>query len=314
MHNDHSAFNMSKPSLQDIRVCELFAGIGGFRLGLEQASPRFRTVYANDLNPYCSKVYRYHYYQDNTFQEKDIRNVDTATIPKFDLLVGGFPCQPFSSIGNRQGLSDQQGRGTLFKEILRFAKDLQPKMLLLENVPGLHSINAGDTFKTILCGLGELGYTCEWQVFNSKYFGVPQNRRRIFITGYLTANRCGGGTVFPIRFTNSIYHSQKLSKKVSSTLTTVYNKHGNGGNTYIITNNNKPLQLRAFTPVECERLQGFPDNWTRYGLEGSTGKKAVELSVGRRYILCGNAVTVNVIKYLGGLVLRFFDENFGGTM
>lgn len=164
-----------------IKVAELFAGIGGFRLGLEQASPRFKTVWANEIDKHASQIYRTHW-NDGSLHEGDIREIQTSDIPDIDLLAGGFPCQPFSMAGKREGFADT--RGTLFHEILRVAKAKQPKMLFLENVKGLLSHDNGDTFETILRALGNAGYWWEYKVLNSKFFGVPQNRERVFIIGH----------------------------------------------------------------------------------------------------------------------------------
>ncbi|MCD1978411.1 DNA cytosine methyltransferase, partial [Listeria monocytogenes] len=114
-------------------------------------------------------------------------------IGSVDVICGGFPCQAFSIAGKRRGFEDT--RGTLFFEIARFASILRPRLLFLENVKGLLNHNNGDTFETIIRALDELGYDLEWQVFNSKYFGVPQNRGRVFIIGHLRGERTG--KVFP---------------------------------------------------------------------------------------------------------------------
>jgi len=124
----------------------------------------------------------------------DIRGVNPATIPDFDLLCAGFPCQAFSVAGKRKGFQDT--RGTLFFEILRVAEAKRPALLLLENVKGLLNHDGGRTFTVILQSLDELGYWVEWQVLNSKHFGVPQNRERVFIIGH---SRNGGTKpIFPI--------------------------------------------------------------------------------------------------------------------
>jgi len=114
---------------------------------------------------------------------RDIRTVPTTDIPNHDLLVGGFPCQAFSIAGKRRGFDDT--RGTLFFEIARILKDKNPKYFILENVKGLLSHDNGFTFKTIISTLTELGYDLQWQVLNSKNFGVPQNRERVFIVGHI---------------------------------------------------------------------------------------------------------------------------------
>lgn len=212
-----------------LRVCELFAGIGGFRLGLEKASDQFQTVFANELDKWAASIYRHHW-SDDSLCEGDIRNVQAQDLHDFDILCGGFPCQPFSTAGKRSEFRDP--RGTLIYEIIRIAKEKQPPMLLLENVPGLLSIQQGKTFQTILEALGELGYICEWKVFNSKFFGVPQSRRRVFIVAYLATLKYGGGTFFPIGDSNAV-GVKSCQGQVCGTLTAGYgNRHE--GDTYLI--------------------------------------------------------------------------------
>jgi DNA (cytosine-5)-methyltransferase 1 len=320
-----------------IRICELFAGIGGFRYGLENASCQFKTVFANEWDKWAASIYRYHW-KDGSLCEGDIRNIQTEDIPDFDLLCGGFPCQPFSVAGKRGGLRDS--RGTLFYEILRIAKEKQPKMLFLENVPGLLNIEQGKVFQTILEGLGELGYLCEWKVLNSQFFGVPQHRRRLFIIAH-SANRCGGGgAVFPIGNGSGVCVEENCEQKVCSTLMASYANRGGGG-TYIVQprptaksdeqfrvyadtvptlmarmgtgGGNVPYVLREnqcmrrLTCVECERLQGFPDNWTQNGL--TVAGEPIEISNTQRYKCLGNAVTTNVIAKVGKLILDFFEKD-----
>ena len=120
--------------MHGLRVCELFCGIGGFRHGLEKASTQFETVFANELDKWAASIYRHHW-NDGSLCEGDIRSIQAKDLPDFDILCGGFPCQPFSSAGKRSEFRDP--RGTLIYEIIRLAKEKQPKMLLLENVPGL---------------------------------------------------------------------------------------------------------------------------------------------------------------------------------
>lgn len=128
----------------------------------------------------------------------DIRKADAGSMPDFELLCGGFPCQSFSIAGSRHGFADP--RGTLFFELARVAEARKPPYLLFENVPGLLSHDGGRTFAAILDALDGLGYGVEWQVLNSKDFGVPQSRRRVYIVGYLDA-RCAG-KILPFRETN----------------------------------------------------------------------------------------------------------------
>jgi len=219
-----------------LKVCELFSGIGGFRFGLEKASNQFKTVFANELDKWAASIYRHHW-PNGSLCEADIKNIHTKDIPDFDLLCGGFPCQPYSMAGKRQGLQDP--RGTLFYEILRIAQEKQPQMLLLENVPGLLSSQQGEAFQTILEKMGELGYICEWKVLNSRFFGVPQSRRRVFIVAYTAKRGRGGGTVFPIPQSNDNSYKKTLVGReiVSPTPTTSdRTKCTIGGHTFMTQN------------------------------------------------------------------------------
>lgn len=422
----------------EIRVAELFAGIGGFRLGLEQANNNreflqkqkteslhgstditrrssrvngFRVIWANEWDKYAASIYRKNF-GEKELVEGDITKIDADNIPDFDLLCGGFPCQPFSVAGKRQGFKDL--RGTMFFEVARIAEAKRPKLLLLENVKGLLSHADGGTFETIIRTLDELGYDVEWQVLNSKHFGVPQNRERVFIIGHLRGT--GTRQIFPISESDELsFEDATGEQRVSSCLDANYFKGARKQHTFIKSGDNKmsavshsvrsggrgsldrhsldlikvgdvwegsqcrvydpngiaptvhksggctepliiadrtrsyaglgrnlespkPLantlsgvqkdnlvlldnfggnikqrvksdgvawtldgsktgvmheqSIRRLTPVECERLQGFPDGWTN------------GVSDTQRYKCLGNAVTVNVIKFLGKKLLE----------
>ena len=167
----------------------MFAGIGGFRTGLTRAGG-FQCVGHCEIDKYANASYEAIYEPGK--EERyypDATKIDPADLPDFDLLCGGFPCQAFSIAGRRKGFDDT--RGTLFFEIARLVKSKRPSYLLLENVPGLLSHDKGRTFSVILATLNDLGYRVEWMVLNSKHFGVPQSRRRLFLIGYLDP-RCAG--------------------------------------------------------------------------------------------------------------------------
>lgn len=178
-----------------MKFIDLFAGIGGFRLGMESAG--HECVAFCEIDKFARASYKAIH---NTEGEIELHDITTVTdeeirnIGHVDVICGGFPCQAFSIAGHRRGFEDT--RGTLFFEIARFAAILKPKYLFLENVKGLLNHDKGDTFETILSALDELGYDVEWQVLNSKDFGVPQNRERVFIIGHLRGER--GQKVFPI--------------------------------------------------------------------------------------------------------------------
>lgn len=157
---------------------DLFAGIGGFRLGME--GNNFECVYSSDNNKHAVDMYKANFNEDSF---SDITKVQPAGLKDFDIMCGGFPCQPFSSAGLKQGFSDT--RGTLFFDMLRIMKEKKPKVVFLENVKNLTTHDKGKTFTVILKNLEKLGYTVSTQVLNAKDFGVPQNRERIIIVGTL---------------------------------------------------------------------------------------------------------------------------------
>ena len=175
----------------------MFAGIGGFREGLCRAGG-FECVGHCERDEHAERSYRALFDTRGEWFCEDIRKADTGSMPAFELLCGGFPCQSFSIAGSRHGFADP--RGTLFFELARVAEARKPQYLLFENVPGLLNHDGGRTFEAILNALDRLGYGVEWQVLNSKDFCVPQSRRRVYIVGYLNAN-CAG-KILPFRETN----------------------------------------------------------------------------------------------------------------
>ena len=310
---------------------DLFAGIGGFRLGFEK-NKKYKCLWANEIDKYACKIYRKNF-GDNELVEEDIREISAESIPCHDLLTAGFPCQAFSIAGKRKGFNDT--RGTLFFEICRITKVKRPTLLLLENVKGLLNHKKGETFRIILDSLSELGYDCEWEVLNSKNFGVPQNRERVFIIGHLREQ--SRPKVFPIREADEIH--TKSNRKVSHAIDSNYHKGylNNQQRTFIKIHNMQPrspdrpslkysaggsghlsrkdiaycvdtgftnaielnnYSIRRLTPTECERLQGFPDGWT----EG--------ISDTQRYKCLGNAVTTNVVTEIGKRIARVQQEIF----
>lgn len=352
----------------------MFTGIGGFELGIQNvgtkpqnstntkgAAPQHSfsplCVGYSEIDKYAIKVYERNFSGHRNYG--DATKINAGELPDFDLLVGGFPCQAFSIAGKRAGFDDT--RGTLFFDIARILKEKRPRHLVLENVKGLlsHGKPKGITFETIIGVLTDLGYCVEWQVLNSKDFGVPQNRERVYIVGHL-GNECRGKVfsisgndsednarridsaginnpsrgyeirrdglasslratemgsknfIADIRQLNNPVHSNDRvydTSGVSPTLNTMQGGNrqpfiaaqrgrGNGqvlepqledkSNTLTaVAKDNYVVdvpRIRRLTPLECERLQGFPDNWT----EGESDTQ--------RYKMCGNAVTVNVVE------------------
>ena len=182
-----------------IKYFDMFSGIGGFRAGLERAGG-YECVGHCEIDKHADAAYRrlFKVKESEVFYD-DAKNINEDNMPGFELLCAGFPCQSFSIAGKRKGFTDP--RGTLFFEIARVVKTKRPKYILLENVFGLLSHDEGRTFAAILNTLCELGYSVEWMVLNSKDFGVPQSRRRVYIVGYL--NKKCAGEIFPIAGTNA---------------------------------------------------------------------------------------------------------------
>lgn len=163
--------------MQKYTFIDLFAGIGGFRYAFEKTG-KYKCVFSSEINTACQDVY------ENNFGDRpfgDITQISTSDIPDFDVLLGGFPCQPFSICGKKKGFEDT--RGTLFFDICRIIKDKKPKAIVLENVQHLTKHDKGRTFKIIIETLQDLGYNVSYKVLNAINFGLPQNRERIFIVG-----------------------------------------------------------------------------------------------------------------------------------
>ena len=280
----------------------------------------------------------------------DITKINAEELPDFDCLVGGFPCQAFSIAGKRKGFEDT--RGTLFFDLARILRAKQPRLFVFENVKGLLSHDNGNTFKTIISTITELGYDCQWQVLNSKDFGVPQNRERVYIVGHLRGTP--RPEVFPLTGTDG--KDTVTTGEVFATLRARYPGDWNGNYIKIPEATKKgyaeatvgqainlsvpnsktrrgrvsdiaptldtgmqlhtlteDVRIRRLTPIECERLQGFPDNWTKWGK--SEPNKNVKYAGGdpitlepisdtQRYKMCGNAVTTNVVQAVFERILK----------
>jgi len=160
-----------------LTAADFFAGIGGFRIGFEKAG--YRIVYANDNDKYCCETYKTNF---GEIDPRDIRSIDPESLPDFDVLLAGFPCQPFSMVGKRNGLEDD--RGKLFFYIVKILNAKQPRAFVLENVKHLLYQKGGEIFKKIIKTLEWAGYRVFYQILNSQNFGVPQYRERLFIVGF----------------------------------------------------------------------------------------------------------------------------------
>lgn len=219
-----------------MKFLDLFAGIGGFRLGMESAG--HECIGFCEIDKFARASYKAIHDTKGEIELHDITRVTDESIRRIgsvDVICGGFPCQAFSIAGARRGFEDT--RGALFFEIARFASILRPKYLLLENVKGLLNHDGGATFETILGALDELGYNVEWQILNSKDFGVPQNRERVFIVGHLRGE-CTR-RVFPL--SKSGRQANSIKKQYSNTITTRYG-NSQGAGAYIVESKSQKVR------------------------------------------------------------------------
>lgn len=219
-----------------MKFLDLFAGIGGFRLGMESAG--HECVGFCEIDKFARASYKAIHDTRGEIELHDITTVSDESIRRIgrvDAICGGFPCQAFSIAGNRRGFEDT--RGTLFFEIARFASILRPRYLFLENVRGLLNHENGITFETIISTLDELGYNVEWQVLNSKNFGVPQNRERVFIIGHLRGERTR--RVFPL--SKSGQQTTSIKEQYSNTITTRYG-NSQGAGAYIVESESQKVR------------------------------------------------------------------------
>ena len=225
-----------------MKFLDLFAGIGGFRLGMESAG--HKCIGFCDIDKFARASYKAIHNTKGEIELHDITTVSDEFIRRIgsvDVICGGFPCQAFSIAGARRGFEDT--RGTLFFEICRFASILRPKYLFLENVRGLLNHDGGATFETIIRTLDGLGYDVEWQALNSKNFGVPQNRERVFIIGHLRGQRTRN--VFPIGKNTKQVDGLPRENITTNTLTARYTADGNGS--YIIESEQKKIKIKEAT-------------------------------------------------------------------
>ncbi len=162
-----------------LKAIELFAGIGGFRLGMKAAN--IETIWANDISQLCHQVYQSNFGNSSIILD-DINQINSSKIPDHDILTAGFPCQPFSQAGKKMGIRDRV-RGTLFERIVEIIQAKKPKYFLLENVKRILTMEKGHHFRIILNAIASLDYFIEWRIINPINFGIPQNRDRIFIFG-----------------------------------------------------------------------------------------------------------------------------------
>ena len=176
----HKVKNDIKLSTKKLRLFEAFTGYGGASYSLKRAKIPYEIVGYSEIDKFAIEFFENNHL--GVFNYGDITKIDASSIPDFDIFTGGFPCQPFSQVG--MGLGEQDIRGTLFYDIIRICDVKRPKHILLENVKGLKTNKHGKTLSTIIKSLAALGYDVITKVLNSKDFGIPQNRERIWIYGY----------------------------------------------------------------------------------------------------------------------------------
>lgn len=304
-----------------ITCASFFAGVGGIDKGFENTG-FFSTIYANEIDKNACITYEENF--DLKVDCRDINKVDANDLPKFDVMLAGFPCQAFSIAGYRQGFNDEKGRGTLFFELVRIIRVKHPKVIFLENVKNLVSHDDGNTFRIILEYLNSCGYFVKYQVLNAKDFGdIPQNRERIYIVAFKSklsyqkfefpspiqlTKKLADVIDFNKKVDDKYYYNSSncsfydsLTKAIKSSNTVyqwrrVYVRENKSDVCPTLTANmgtgghNVPLILtkhgiRKLTPHECFNLQGFPTNY-----------KLPKMASTHLYKQAGNSVVVSVIQ------------------
>ena len=310
------------------RTIDLFAGVGGIRIGFERAG--FKTVFANDFDQQCKTTYDLNF-RDSKLIIEDIRKIGIDDLPEFDFLLAGFPCQAFSIAGYRQGFNDEKGRGNLFFDIARIIDARKPEGFLLENVKNLKSHDGGKTFRIIEETLKNLGYHIKPKVLNSMDYGnIPQNRERIYIVGFKNKDYSDKFSFpDPVRLTKKItglleksvpekyyYNGKPLYEKLkgfvkeegkvyqwrrqyvrenkSGVCPTLTANMGMGGHNVPIIKDRKGI--RKLTPLECTRVQGFPENY-----------KLPQIADSALYKQLGNSVSVPVIEAVARQMMKAIE-------
>jgi DNA (cytosine-5)-methyltransferase 1 len=316
-----------------LRLADFFCGVGGIRLGFQQASEQFKCVFSNDIDKHTVETYELNFPEHKVTCES-ISDLEIKSIPDFDIFLGGFPCQPFSIAGKRQGFTDD--RGNLFFSIIKILKEKRPKAFFLENVKNLKGHDQGNTYERIKKELCSLGYTFKTKILNSTQYGnTPQNRERIFLIGFLDRKhtvefRFPKQLVLTVKLTSLLERNPRTkyyytpSSKIFPMLSTevlkdvstgqVYqfrrkyvranmsgvcptltaNMGGGGHNVPIIKDS---VGIRKLTPRECFNLQTFPSRF-----------KLPELADSHLYKQAGNSVTVRVVKRIAQEILRVLSQ------
>ena len=294
--------------MKKLKVNSFFAGIGGFDIGFEHVG--FKTGFLCEINPYCQSVLKTHWPKVQMLS--DIAQIDAKSIPDADVWCGGFPCQDISVARGaleRKGLAGS--RSGLFYQYANLIEQKKPKVVVIENVEGLFNSNKGRDFGTILQRLTGLGYAVAWRLFNSRYFGVPQSRARVYICCWKNSPYHAMRVMFENRMTPKPQNERmdfitesnppKVFPKVPTVaycLAATSGRHTgtDWSRTYVSCSDG----VRRMTPKEYERLQGFPDLWTI-----PKGCDADNDDVDTlRYTALGNAVSVPVVEWVAKRIKR----------
>jgi len=294
-----------------VKIVDLFAGIGGIRLGFEQAFGSIDCVFTSEIDKHAATTYKTNFKDSHIFG--DIKQIDENDVPDHDILLAGFPCQPFSQAGLKKGFTDT--RGTLFFDIERILLAKQPKAFLLENVKQLKGHDKGRTFQTIIDHLNKTGYKVFYEILKARDFGLPQNRERIYIVGFLDHSinfEFPKPTNLPTRvgdilddvvdekytISDKLWTGHKRRKELnklngkgfgyglfnkdSAYTNTISARYYKDGSEILIEQENK--NPRKLTPREAARLQGFPEDYI------------IPVSDAQAYKQFGNSVCVPVVK------------------
>lgn len=307
----------NSPSSISLRAASFFSGIGGFDLGFQQAG--FEITFQCEIDPFCTDILQKHW--QTVPRLLNIKEVVNADVPVSDVWLGGFPCQDVSlaRMGPRSGLKGS--RSGLFHEFARLLGEGRPRFFVIENVPGLLSSHKGRDFETIIRTLADFGYSLGWRVLNSKNFGIPQSRNRVYIVGCYRDRRgpveilfepeCSQGnaaksqsngeaTVSPFKEILGDTVKGPIFQRIAYCLYACSARHT--GTDWSRTYASYPDgRVRRLMPQECEGVQGFPTGWTRPTKEPDDIEKLDTL----RYQALGNAVTVPVAKWIANRIIRY---------
>ena len=288
---------------KNIKFIDLFAGIGGFHLAFHKLGAE--CVFASEIDPIAREVYENNFSKISPeifpdFFNKDIYNQDTKDIPEFDILCGGFPCQPFSQIGQRRGFKENyQGRGNLFFEIARIIEDKKPRAFFLENVQHIMNHDEGKTFNVIQETVRDLGYSFYYKKIRACDFGLPQLRPRTFMVGFRDEKQTEEFFSFPepvpLKKTMSDIFDGECSREIGFTL----RLGGMGSNiddrrnwdSYLVDGEVVKLQTS-----QAKEMQGFPK---KFKLPDSRSKSLK---------LLGNSVAVNAVHAVGKQIINYIDN------